>query len=206
MKEKLTEQNSLELIEEMIMQTRGNIQKGAANVMLFSGYSVAIIALLNIILIYVLDKPYYSFWIWLLMIPVSMINCMIRNKREKIVVVKTHIDKIVSQIWFAFLISTVIFLVAIFSFVFVFNVWKLTILITPTILIMLGLAQYATAVATRFIPFMRGAYVFWVGAVLCPVSYFLINIDIQFIVLAICMLVGFVIPGYILNRKAEENV
>jgi len=32
------------------------------------------------------------------------------------------------------------------------------------------------------------------------------NDDIQFLILALCMISGFVIPGYQLNKKAKENV
>ena len=75
-------------------------------------------------------------------------------------------------------------------------------------MIMVALAQFGVAKACRFKPFLWGAVGFWIGAVVCVFfTYFVLkNGTIQFLVLALCMISGFVIPGYQLNKKAKENV
>jgi len=206
MEKNFTEQDSLMLINEMITQARDNIQKGAADSMVFSGYCVAFTAVLNFVLLQILNPSYLAFWVWLLMIPMS-IGCFILNKRtDKKAIVKTHVDKIVSNIWFAFFISVICLLTVVFGFALSTGLWVLTILITPFIMIMMGAAQYVTSVTSRYKPFRTGAYVFWLGGVLCMVYPSFTNLQLQFIILAVCMIFGFVVPGHILNRKAKEHV
>lgn len=209
MKKDFNEQDSLRLINEMIAQTRNNIQIGAANSLIFCGYFVAATAILNIILLHLLDKPYYSFWIWLLMIPMSLIDhFIIDRKKDRTAIVRTPIDRIISKIWRGFSWSIIALLASIFCSVYIFNSWTFTALITPTILVLVGLGQFASGYASRFTPFIKSAYIFWIGAIFSVVLAYGVfkSQDIQFIILAICMITGFVIPGYILNRKAKENV
>lgn len=209
MEKNFTEQDSLRIINEMIIQARSNIQIGSANSMIFCGYFVTVIAVLNIILLQILDKPYLSFWIWLLTIPMVLINHFIIDKRTvRAAIVHTPIDRIISKIWRGFTWSIIALLTSIFCSTYIFDNWLFTILITPTILTLLGLGQFASGYASRFPPFIRGSYIFWVGAVLSIVLPYSIfeSQDAQFVILAICMITGFVIPGHILNRKAKENV
>jgi hypothetical protein len=74
---------------------------------------------------------------------------------------------------------------------------------------MCGLCTFVTAKACRFKPFIFGAIVFWTGFA-CWALIAVFNIEVksyfQFIVLAVCMLLGFVAPGVLLNRKSDGNV
>ncbi len=206
MEKNFSEQDSLKLINEMINQAKSNIQKGSANTMIFAGYTVAAIAILNFILLEFGTLAYKAFWVWLLTIPMS-VGCFIISRRiDKKSLVRTHVDKIVSTVWTTFFYSVVLFLICIFGFALLYNMWMLTVLITPVILIMMGAAQYITAATSRFQPFRTGAIIFWIGAVLCLVVPMVTELNLQFIILAICMILGFVVPGHILNSKAEKNV
>lgn len=207
MENKFNEQDSLRLINEMIAQVNSNIQKGAANTMIVAGYSVAFTAILNIILMHVLPNPGMSFWVWSLMLPFFIIEKILGSRQDKRAIVKTHIDRIIGKTWEAFAYSVVILLIVTFGMVYAFKVSYFTILITPIILTLMGLAQYVTAIASKFKPFYWGVVAFWVGALLCmALLIFHQSADYQFIILAICTIIGFVIPGHILNHKAKENV
>lgn len=207
MENKFNEQDSLRLINEMIVQAKNNIRKGAADSMIFCGYTVATVAFINFILLNMLDKPYQSYWIWLLMIPMTFATFFIDKKKERESMVKTHIDKVVSSIWRAFVISVVILLTSVFGLVYIIQSWSLAIMFNPLFLIFMGLAQFATAATCRFKPYYYGAYVFWAGAVLCILSLAVfMRGDFQFIILALCMIFGFCIPGHMINRKAEQHV
>ena len=80
--------------------------------------------------------------------------------------------------------------------------------ITPIIMLMTGMAEFAMAKACRYKPFIWGAAGFWIGAVLCVLfTYILVrNGSIQFLILAACMILGFVVPGHKLNKLAKNNV
>ena len=207
MENKFNEQDSMRLINEMIAQVNSNIQKGAADSMIWAGYSVAAVSILNIVLMHVLANPNMSFWVWSLMLPFFIISKVMGGKKDKRAIVKTHIDRIIGKTWEAFAYCVVILLIVIFGLTYTFKIHHFTMLITPTILTFMGLAQYVTATASKFKPFYWGVVAFWAGAVLCmAVIIFLRNADLQFIILAISVIIGFVVPGTILNRKAKENV
>jgi hypothetical protein len=210
METKLTEQESLAIINEMIDQARNNVQKGSANSMIYNGYAVAIVAVLNFILLQILPdaNKVLASWIWILMIPSILVDQYIIKRVNRSLMVKTQIDGIISTIWKGFSISVAILLILLFSMSFAFETWHYFALITPTIMIMIALAQFGMAKACRFKPFFWGAIGFWTGSLVCVFfTYFVLKRgDIQFLILALCMISGFVIPGNQLNKKAKENV
>ena len=200
----LTEQESLNIINEMICQTREYFQKGAANISIFWGYYSAAIAVLNFILLQIPDVARYSYFVWLLTIPGVFVSILI--SRKMVIVVKTHINTIINRIWIAFGISVLMFLGALYISAIAARMPNLPLTITPIILIMTGIAQYATAAACRFRLYVYSAIIFWAGGVGCSLTYLTGRGDYQFIILALCMVAGFVIPGHILNNKAKRDV
>jgi len=208
MEKNFTEQDSLKVINRMIAQVNSNIQIGAASSMVRAGYTVAVVAILNIILIHTLDKPYMSFWIWSLMLPYAIIQHFLEKKQDKKAIVKTYMDKIVSKTWQAFVYAVVVLLIVIFGTMYIYNSWVPSLLFTPVILTLTGLAQYITAATTRFRPFLFGAITLWAGAILSMalLPLFGKSVEIQFVMLAVCMILGFSVPGHQLNKKAKENV
>lgn len=206
MEKNFSEQDSLKLINEMISQARDNFQEGNTYSSIFCGYIVAATALANFILIHTIEHPNQSYWIWLTMIPMTIISAIISRRQRKNAIVKTHIDKIISYIWVAFAISVSILLLSIYGTAYALKSSYLGILITPVILIMMGAAQFTTSITCRFRPYLYGACIFWVGALLCTASYLFGRGDIQFIILGICAIIGLCVPGHIANRKATQNV
>lgn len=206
MENNFNEQDSLKLINEMISQARNNFQRGSATSSIFSGYVVAATAFANFILIFIMENPAQSFWIWLLMIPMTIISAIISRRHNKHVGVKTHIDKIVSNIWIAFAISVGVLLFSIYGTAIAVKSSYLGILITPVILTMMGAAQFVTSVACRFKPYLYGALVFWAGTFACVISYYFNAGSAQFIILGICSILGLCIPGHIANKNAGRHV
>ncbi|MDR3250351.1 MAG: hypothetical protein LBT42_01615 [Tannerella sp.] len=209
METKFTEQQSLEVITEMINRARNNVQKGSANNMIYNGFAVAFVAVANFILVHVLPDEYgfYSFNIWWLMVPSTVINHFIKRKINRSAIVKTHIDSIISRLWLGFSISVAFLLISIFGICLVYDNWVAALLITPDIMIMTGLVEFGMAKICRYRPFFWGAVVFWSGSLLCVFTYYVLNRgDLHFLIIAACMIAGFVIPGYQLNKSAKKNV
>ncbi|WP_029903483.1 hypothetical protein [Prevotella sp. 10(H)] len=206
MEKKFSEQDSLNLINEMITQAQNNFRKGAGNTSIFCGYFVALTAIFNYILLHTLSEPRQSFWVWILMIPMMAIVAFINRKKKREAIVTTHIDKIVSNIWKAFAISVIVFILVIFGSACILKTAALTIIITPCILLMMGTAQFVTSVACRFRLYFYGAIIFWTGAILSVATYFTGDSSLQFIILAACVIAGLSIPGHIANRKAKKHV
>lgn len=203
MEKRLTNKESLSIINEMISQARNNFQKDSALPSIIAGYCVAGVAILNFILLFVMPHPEYSFHVWWLMVPMWVVIKIANRKQEQKTLMKTHIDNIVGKMWQAYGYSIIISLLSIFGLTFALDSWLLPALITPTLFMLTGLVQYITGTAFRFRPYIYGGIIFWVGALLAVAVYFTNASAFQFIILALCMILGFVIPGYKANKKGE---
>ncbi len=209
METRFTEQESLAVITEMIERARNNFQRGSGTSMIYYGYLVAAVAVLNVILLFALHS-HYAFLVWTLMIPGSIVDRLVVEKKvDKQALVKTHIDAVITSAWRGFGNAVVVFLILIFGYGYGMQEPRIFIMITPIILIMAGIAEQVTGRACRFRPFLTGAWILWGGALLCLVTYLFWHAYagvVPFFILAVCMILGFVVPGYKLNKKASENV
>jgi MFS family permease len=206
-KTNFSEKESMAIIAEMIERARNNFRKGSGNSMIFWGCSAAFTSLLVFVLLKTLDKPVWAFWAWCLMGVCGVIDFFIKRKQEKNLLVKTHIDVILSTIWRGYVLFVWLFLAIVFAFGMATNDDNIFALITPVILLAVGMAEFVTAKTCRFKWYLYGAIVMWTGAVVCVGLTLLANsVDYQFIVLAVCMLVGFTVTGILQNKKSEKNV
>lgn len=200
----MSEQESLRIIQEMIVQTRNNFQRKSVDISIFWGYLVAFTAVLNFVLLNTLKEPNYAYLVWLLMIPGAVVSYFISKRIDRSAMVKTHIDSIVQYVWNGYGIS-VLLLQVVF--------WAVNVphrmhfyLMTPVILLMMGAAQFVTAKACKYNPYYRGAVAFWLGAVCCVWSVWSGKVAYQFIILAVCAIVGFVVPNHVLKHKIKQDV
>ena len=203
MESKLTEQESLQMITQIIHQAKNNFRKGVGNIAMFWGYLVAFEALLCFA-INLLLPGIQSAWVWLLGIPGLFVSYLMSKKIKREAIVKTHIDQIVSSIWIAFILSIVVLQLAFWAVCYHFETGHHFSMITTVTLLFTGAAQFTTGKAYRFQPFVYGGYIFWLGATVC--LFILPQTSIHLLVLAVCMIFGHIIPGWKLNQKAEENV
>lgn len=79
---KMTEKESLELITQMIQNSKKNLRLGNVNVLLLWGYLCAITALVVYVLILITGNPLWN-WLWLA-IPVIGFPVMHWLKKRKI--------------------------------------------------------------------------------------------------------------------------
>jgi len=201
MESNLTHEQSLTLINEMINRARNNVQKGRMYSMIYWGYTTAAIAILNYILLHVLNNPNHSFWAWCLMFPAGIVSYFIDRYINQKVLVKTHIDKIGDMVWKGYTIGVIVFLATIFVAAFRHQTPIMFVLTTPIILIMVGICEFTSAWIYRYKPWFVVAALFWVGAIGCA----FLRADYHFFVLAVCMILGFVVPGHILNYQAKKS-
>ena len=211
METKFTEQESLSLISEMIAQTRHNFQRGAGTSFIFNGYMAASIALLIAVLQLVLSNPFLSFWAWLLMIPAGFIDHRIKKRVNRIAMKITHIDKIVKATWRGFTVAAILFIIVICGYGFALKNPRILIVLTPVIMISMGIANYITAKSSRFKPLETGAYILWGGALACMATTFVFGWSLSLsmahlLIFALCIISAFVVPGYKMNKMAKEHV
>ena len=194
-------EQSLSLINEMITRAQNNVKKEKPYAIIFWGYVVAAAAVINCVLIHTLNDPNQSFWIWSVTLPAAVVWYFIERGLNREKLVKTHLDKIGGMLWAGYFISMVVFLAVIFTIAFKFDIHRIFLLITPVILTMVGMGQFATACIYRSKMWYSIAVLFWVGAVVCA----FLATDMQHIVLAVCMILGFIVPGHIMNHQAKKS-
>ncbi|MDR2120115.1 MAG: hypothetical protein LBP64_04480 [Tannerella sp.] len=214
MEKKFTEQESMEVITEMISRARNNFSRNMST-MIFWGYLVATTAIANFILLNTLSNRVEAYYVWWLMIPGGVVSYFIRRRADRTALVKTHIDRIVNATWLGNGISVFVFWGLIQAFCGLTHNWSAAFLITPVIMTMLGLSEYVTACACRVKWMKWTAVMLWAGAVLCLVPWEWRNIDDRYVgtfyqgtqqlILAVCMIAGFVVPGHVGNRQQKEN-
>jgi len=203
MKTKLTEQESLQMIAQMIWQAQNNFKKGAGNIIIFWGYLVAFTALLNFALVFVLPGS-QSALVWFLMIPGCLVSYFMQRKIDRSSIVKTHIERIVISTWIAFGIAAVILQLVFGAMYYYFDEVRHYTMMAPVSLLLIGVAQFISGKAYRFQPYVNGGFIFWSGAIICLLI--LPKVPFHFLILAVCMVFGYIIPGRKLNKKAEKNV
>jgi MFS family permease len=194
-------EQSLSLINEMINRARNNVKQEGTYSLMYWGYMTALLAIINYVLLQTLNDPNQSFWIWVLMLPAGLGSYFIERRADKRKLVKTHLDKIASIVWFGFLISFGIFTVIIHSVNSQVELSQIFLLNTPVIMSMVGMGQFISACIYRHKMWYAIAALTWTGAVVCA----LLQVDMQFIVFAACMILGFSVPGHILNYQAKKS-
>ena len=85
-----SEHDSLELIAQMICQSKKNMRVGSGNILLYYGYPALLISVAVYLLVHLTGKPIWSALWFLMFVPVIGIRVS-KEKSEACVV--THMDK-----------------------------------------------------------------------------------------------------------------
>ncbi|MCK9422722.1 MAG: hypothetical protein M0Q38_08995 [Bacteroidales bacterium] len=222
METQFSQKESLDLINQMISSAKNNLHKGMSNIFLLWGYLVAIISLLIFILLLTLpgDTRYFSYWLWIFMAAGAPIHWKLVSKIDQQQLVKTYIDKIMGFVWIAFSVSIIavvagmllstILVLPVFTDVdpsHEFLRWIQWTFITPFMLCLYGFALFVSGKAYQFKPLVIGGIVCWIATAFLIIAFhhpYLLMI--QQIVLFICAVAGFVIPGHLLKQKENSHV
>lgn len=91
-----TEKESLELISQMIQQSRRNMEVGSGNILLYYGYPALVLAVAVYLLVHFTHDATWSY-LWLLMfLPSIPIGLAKKKSRPQVI---THVDKAISSTW-----------------------------------------------------------------------------------------------------------
>lgn len=222
MEDQFTEKESIALIGQMISTAKNNLQKGMGDIFLLWGYLVAGISMANGILLLALphETRYYSFYLWALMMFGYPFHYLLVKKREQEMLVVTYIEKIMQWVWIAFTVSILLvvtgLLAATIHIVTAYPVvtpqyefirWFHWLFMTPFMLCLYGFALFVSGKAYNFKPLVTGGFICWAGALFLLFSiHFSQILVLEQVVLSICVIAGYVIPGHLLNKMDRSNV
>jgi Flp pilus assembly protein TadB len=182
----LSAQESLNLISSMIQQAKGNMRKSSFYFLLW-GWTVAIANLGVYILIKFTDvsNPFLMFGIT---IPSAIISVVYGARQEKQKIAPTILDSINKWLWIGFGIT---------CFIFAFFGQRMSWQINPVIITMCAVPTFISGIMLRFKPLMIGGVIFWLSGVIL----FLVPAETQFLLAAIAVILGYLIPGYMLKKS-----
>lgn len=185
--QKLTTEQSLDLITEMIRQAQGNVKRNSSYLILWG----LVVCVANIGM-YVLMQMDYSrpYLIWLITVPAWLATIFISYNRRKNATAVSHLDRINAFLWFSY--GIVIFTLVILGA-------KINYQLNPVILLVSAVPTFVSGTIIRFRPLIIGGVLFWAFGILC----FMINGSWQYLVGAVAVTTGYLIPGFMLQRKPE---
>ena len=186
----MTEQESLQVIQRMINSAKQEFRDKSFSYLLWGG--LVFIASLGHFLLAAIGYSNAGL-VWLLM-PlggvISMIYGYHERKKEK---VKTYFDEFNKHALVAFLVSL---------FIVLGSQQKLQINCYPMLIMVYGGWLYISGGALRFKPLMVGGMINWILAVAC----FFVDFKIQLLLLAAAVLLGYIIPGYMLKLRYQKTL
>ncbi|MBL7857107.1 MAG: hypothetical protein JNM57_05405 [Cyclobacteriaceae bacterium] len=183
--EKLSAQQSLDIIADMIDQAKGSVQQNSFYFLLW-GWTILIA---NLGMFSLIKLHYeYPYAIWLITIPPWLYSLYQGYNRDGSAKSVTHLGKITVWLWLSF--GIVIFTLVVFGYQINFH-------LNPVILVVSAMPTLLSGIVIKFKPLIVGGIVFWVMGIIC----FMVPTDIQYLVGALAILGGYIIPGYMLKTK-----
>lgn len=188
MEDEFNFKESLKVIDKMIAQAKYRSHPAEGFVTLFWGFLTMSAALLHWYLSVVKGLPYAPA-AWMLMIVGAIVTTIANRKVKREKPVKTYIDVLIGQIWLAFMASfTVLF----------FALAPAHSLFLPTVILLYGSVQWVHGWLLKFTPYKVGAVTFWLASSMA----FHLPQEQQLLILAAAVVVGFMVPGYLLHKKS----
>lgn len=181
----LSAQQSLDLITNMIDQAKGNL-RNQSFYFLFWGW-VIVTANLGGYLLYKIEYP-APYVIWLIVIPGWLISIAYGYKQRKSARSKTHIDKINIALWISY---------GVFATTIPFLGQWINYQINPIILLVGGITTFTSGIVLRFRPLHIGGIIIFASGI---ISFF-VNKELQLLVGATAVALGYLVPGYILKAQ-----
>ncbi len=186
LKENITEEDGFRIINEMINTAKTAISDNSFHYLLW-GWLVFIAAALNYyLLVYV--KTEYQWLPWLVLMGVGGIIAgiygAVEKKKEKHV---SYFSKFMAYTWTAVVIGIILmgFIASNFGVRAAY----------PALMIIYGIGLYISGRTFKFVPLIIGSIVCWI----CGIAACYVTFDYQLMLLGLSVLIGYIIPGYILK-------
>ena len=189
----LTEKESLDLISQMIRNTRGRLEDNSGIPFLIWGYTTVIVAVIVWSLV-TTSGNYLWHWLWFA-IPVFggtlwlLHNKKQLNNRSRVI---TFVDRAISHVWMVFGIAS--FMISIISFLTYIPILFI-------VLLTMGMATAITGLIIRFKPIIFSGFIGILFSPLCVI----VRDTSSILIFAAIFVLMMVIPGHMLNYTAKRR-
>jgi hypothetical protein len=188
----LSKDESLALISNMIYQAKRNVAQGGSFYFLLWGWVVMLANIGH----YLMEKyEWYDapYIVWVLTIPAGIVSMIYGARKAKRAGVRSHLDRLYGLIWLSVFIGVLIIL---------FFMAEVNYNVNAIILTLAGIGTFISGSALRFRPLVLGGVALWVSSI---IAFNLPVID-QYLVGAVGILAGYLVPGYLLKRVERGQV
>ncbi len=193
MKDTMTPEESLQIIQKTISNSRKNMREGSFYYLLW-GWGLILASLSNyaVLRYYITKEAYASLWwksllTWMIYIGIAMIIQYVHttraSRKEKVF---THLDRYITTLWLSS--GAIMALMVFFAF-------KVDSYPVPFILGITALATFVSGMMVRYTPLIVGGVIFLISAIL---AMYVGGLE-QLLVFAGAMILGYLIPGYMLR-------
>lgn len=200
---KITEKESLELISQMIQNSKKRMEIGSGNHFLFWGYFTAILSATLFSLVTLTGDPRWSIG-WFMMFAAWIFIAWKKRKEHPVVV--TYTDRIINNVWQLVGITFALTIVTITAFGILQGKASF-ILMLPLGLLYCGLGVSVTGIIIRepwliYTPLL---------AFVCAIYMFMIFVlnesatNNWYLYFGLSFVIMMIIPGHILNNKAHRT-
>jgi hypothetical protein len=187
-KENLSAQQSLDIITSMIRQAKGNLTSNSFYFLLW-GWTIAIANLGVFIMLRFTDYPNPTI-IFSITIVSAIISIVYGSRQSKSATSRSIIDSTNMAVWIGF--GIICFTIVAFG---AKTNWQ----INPIIILVSSVPTFVTGIMLRFRPLMFGGGALYIFGIIL----FMTPGDLQFLVSAIAVSIGYLVPGYML-RKSQD--
>ncbi|GMQ31435.1 hypothetical protein [Algoriphagus confluentis] len=191
MEKQLSSSESLALITEMIQKAKKEAAGDGSFQLLLWGWVIALCNFGH----YGLAKSGFEmpYVVWLGVIPALIWSFVHEFREQKKSRVKTHLDDFLGQLWISVFVGMVIILAFMPILEFRHN---------PIILVLAAVGVFVTGAIIKDNSVKFGGVVLFLGSIVG----FLQPIDEQYLVAGISMVLGYLVPGYLLKNKFKSRV
>ena len=181
----LSTQESLDIITRMIKQARGNVSRSSIYLILWG--SVAAIANIGVAILLWLGHP-HPYFVWLITIPAWIATFVINHRHRSNAMTRSHLDTVNMFLWYSY--GVLVFTLVGFGY-------KINYQLNPVILLVSAVPAFVSGIMTKYRPLIVGGILFWVFGIIC----FLVSGPWQYLVGAVAVSCGHLIPGLMLWKK-----
>jgi len=184
--ENLSAQQSLDIITAMIRQAKGNVSSNSFYFLLW-GWTIAV-ANMGVFVMFRFTEvkdPTIMFSITIVSAVISLVYGARQSRRSKST---TILDAANMWIWIGY--GVICFTIAAFG-------RQINWQVNPILITVAAVPTFVTGIMLRFKPLMFGGAALWLSGIIL----FLVPIDIQFLVAAIAITIGYLVPGYLLRKS-----
>lgn len=187
----ISAQQSLDLIQTMIKQAQGNMLNNSFYFILW-GWAI-VFANIGMYSLYKFTDYEHPYIVWLIAIPAWAITMIYGSRQGRQAVKKTHLDRVNMWLWISFGLTILPFVVF---------MQKIGFNINPVVLIITASPTFLAGIMLKFKPLILGGISFYIFGIVC----FMVSPIDQYLVGAVAITCGYLIPGYLLKTTREKHV